>query len=649
MRRAGIILLLTAWAGCASQGAGPEAPAHWLRPTNWAFEDSTLWRVSDTGLELVSAGAIPADIRRPGSVATARGTEDLGSFHLRASVRSSQDSTVVGRDVIIVFGYRSPREFYYAHLSNDNTVMPHNGIFLVNHADRHRIDDQGVDGAPEARLVDSRWHEVRVDRDTDTGAIRVFMDDLRAPLLTATDTTLRSGAVGFGSFDDIGEVRDVRVARGHAPLLDPIAEQPLPATMALKLAPFATIPASDTTGGPAARINTLAPAPDGSGRVFVPDLRGMLFVIEGTEVRPFLDVADAFPDFVDQPGLGSGFGYVAFHPEYGTNGIFYTVHTEGGKALSEHRPDFGSSGEDVIHGVLTEWTSSRPGAGSFEGTHREVLRIGFRAVLHGIQQIAFHPQAVPDDEEYGLLYVAVGDGEAPGGQTVRPQSLEAISGKILRIDPTGRNSQNGSYGIPEGNPFFDHDHALREIWALGLRNPHRFSWDSETGRMWIGHIGEARVDAVFEGLPGANYGWNEQEGGFRYEREDPLQVYPSEGSGTFEDPVLRLDHDELAALVGGFVYRGKGIPNLRGTYVFGDLNSGRLYAWDPENPGPVAHLAIVDESGREVTMAGLAGRPRAEIRFGMDASGELYVLSKANGGIWKVVDAIPVRRQTTGS
>ncbi|MDA0378686.1 MAG: hypothetical protein O2899_04265, partial [Bacteroidetes bacterium] len=107
--------------------------------------------------------------------------------------------------------------------------------------------------------------------------------------------------------------------------------------------------------------------------------------------------------------------------------------------------------------------------------------------------------------------------------------------------------------------------------------------------------------------------------------------------------------DELAALVGGFVYRGKGIPNLRGTYVFGDLNSGRLYAWDPENPGPVAHLAIVDESGREVTMAGLAGRPRAEIRFGMDASGELYVLSKANGGIWKVVDAIPVRRQTTGS
>lgn len=626
------ILLLSA---CAVPEPAPKA--HWERPAGWVLEDSSLWQASDSLLVLTRAGAIPDDIRRPGSVAVMEGTADLGTFHMRARVRSTQDTTVVGRDVILVFGYRSPHEFYYAHLSNDNTIMPHNGIFVVDDADRKRIDDQGVAGAPEARLTDQRWHEVRVDRDAEAGTIRVFMDDLRAPLFTASDTTFRSGAVGFGSFDDTGAIEQFRLTRGAAPLLDPVPERPAEATLALKLTPFVVIPASDTTGGPAARINTLVHTP--GGRLFVPDLRGMLYEVTGGEVRPFMDIQAAFPDFVDAPGLGSGFGYVAFHPEYEANGLFYTVHTEAGAALG-NRPDFGSGGQDVIHGVVTEWTMHDPSYERFAGTHREVMRIGFRSFLHGIQQIAFHPYAGPGDDAWGLLYLAVGDGESPGSQTVRPQSLEAINGKILRIEPTGRNSQNGRYGIPDTNPFITHPHAHREIWALGLRNPHRFSWDPATGRMWIGHIGEARVDAIFDGLPGANYGWNEREGGFRYEKEDPLQVYPTDSGVTdFRDPMVRMDHDELAALLGGFVIHDAAMPELNGHYLFGDLASGRLFSvrsgWVVENPA-VQRVGVMDAEGNHRTMAELAGRSRAEIRFGQDAPGAIYILSKANGQIWKI-------------
>jgi len=618
-------------------------PPFWTYVDSWSFEEPSLWNQAGDSLLLESAGHIPDDLRRPGSVAVATGTEALGTFHLRAEVQSTRDTSVVGRDVILVFGYQSPERFYYAHLSNDNTIMPHNGIFLVDRADRRRIDDQGPGDPPEARMDDYRWHDLRLDRDVDSGRIRVFVDDLRRPLMTATDTTLRHGAIGFGSFDDTGIIRSLKWAKGPAPFLDPVVEHPGDARLSIQLESFVQIPASDTTGGPMARINVLVPPGDESGRLFVPDLRGTLHVIHDGNVHPYLEVGQRFTDFVDSPGLGSGLGFVAFHPEFGTNGRFYTVHTEAARALEHQRPDY-SSGQDIIQGVLTEWTATDPSATAFEGTQREIVRLGFRAVLHGIQQIDFNPLSGPGDEDYGLLYVAVGDGEAPGAQSRGPQSLSAHNGKILRIDPTGTDSPNGGYGIPSVNPFAGDSNALGEIWAFGFRNPHRFSWDSETGQMFISHIGEARVDAIFRGMEGANYGWNEREGGFRYERQDPLEVYPVlEDQGGFVAPSIVMDHDDMAALVGGFVYRGKWIEALKGTYVFADLASGRLFearAADMMNDNAaIKKLAILDQEGRATSLAALAGRNRAEIRFGWDSDGEMYILSKANGMIWKVTDA----------
>ena len=628
--------------GCQQEPPAPQP--FWSYAENWMFEDSSLWSMSGDSLELQQAGAIPADIRRPGSVAVVSGTDNLGTFHMRGQVRSTQDTTVVGRDVIVVFGYQSPRQFYYAHLSNDNTIMAHNGIFVVDHADRKRIDIPGMASPPETRLNDSRWHDIRIDRNVDSGMIRVFVDNLREPLMTATDTTFRSGAIGFGSFDDTGGIRNLKWIDGPGPLLDPVSEHPGEPRFSIRLEPFAVIPASDTTGGPMARINYLTHAGDGSGRKFVPDLRGTLYVIRAGDVLPFLNVAEAFPDFVDSPGLGSGFGFVAFHPEFGSNGLFYTVHTEAGRALTERRPDY-SSGDDVIQGVITEWTAVDPAADVFNGSRRQVMRIGFNAVLHGIQQIGFNPLSGPADADYGLLYVAVGDGEAPGRHSNAPQSLSVPNGKILRFNTTGSDSPNGGYGIPEVNPFAGQKGALGEIWAMGLRNPHRFSWDPATGQMLISHIGEAHVDAIFQGLEGANYGWNEREGGFRYEKEDPLEVYPVlEHRPEFTPPVIRLDHDEINALVGGFVYRGRNHEALEGAYLFADLASGKLFEASTNELAPgrvearVHRVQVLDEHGSETTMAELTHRSRAEVRFGQDEEGRIYILSKANGAIWRISD-----------
>jgi len=274
------------------------------------------------------------------------------------------------------------------------------------------------------------------------------------------------------------------------------------------------------------------------------------------------------------------------------------------------------------------------------------MRLGFQAVLHGIQQIGFNPFSAPTDEDYGLLYVAVGDGEAPGMHTSSPQSLQTPRGKILRINTMGTDSPNGGYGIPNVNPFVGQRDALGEIWALGLRNPHRFSWDSTTGEMLISHIGEARVDAIFPGVEAANYGWNEQEGGFRYEKADPLEVYPViTERPEFMSPVIRLDHDDMSALVGGFVYRGGTLEALSGTYLFADLATGTVFEASASElaPGqadpPIRRVQILDSQGSETTMAILAGRSRAEIRFGEDANGNIYILSKANGAIWRIAEA----------
>ncbi|MEV8633159.1 PQQ-dependent sugar dehydrogenase [Streptosporangium sp. NPDC051023] len=428
------------------------------------------------------------------------------------------------------------------------------------------------------------------------------------------------------------------------PLPDPLPGTPVVTGLGVTLREFTTIPASSQSV-PRTRINYIGEIPDGSGRLYVPDLNGKMYLVTNGTPALFLDVAAAFPDFQSSPNLGTGFGFVAFHPDFATNGTFYTVHSEAGPALRAHTPDLPYPDDTSVHSVITEWTATDPAANVFSGTRREVLRIGFSTFLHNVQQIGFNPTAKAGDPERTLLYVAMGDGEITPEFSTGPQNLGTPHGKILRIDPAGTNGHGGGYGVPPGNPFTGKPGALGEIYVYGLRNPHRFSWDPATGKMYIGMIGEVNIDSVYEARAGDNFGWNEREGGFLFKKSDPTHVYPlpaDDAGHGYTYPVISYDHDTGNALVGGFVYRGRAVPELTGKYVYGDIVSGRIFYSEVGEMvrggglATVKELTLFDAAGQKTTMDQLSGSDRVDLRLGIDGSGELFVLAKANGKIWRV-------------
>jgi hypothetical protein len=179
---------------------------------NWAPVTPDKWRFRRRQAILAEPGQQRPGPRRPYEYTVLTAGPELGSVQIDGEVRIDTPVEVSNRDVIIVFGWRSDTHFYYAHLSTDNTIYPHNGIFVVNGADRLRIDDQwnGTTGAPPA-ITDAAWHDVRLTHCAETGEIAVYMDGSEVPLMTAVDTTFDSGRVGFGSFDNIGRLRHLRV------------------------------------------------------------------------------------------------------------------------------------------------------------------------------------------------------------------------------------------------------------------------------------------------------------------------------------------------------------------------------------------------------------------------------------------------------
>jgi hypothetical protein len=212
MRHRTITLALLALAACAPARGGVRLAPDLTSPAaieQWELQDPASWAVEDGVLRLHTAGRPAGLIRRPSRWAVLR-SESLGDVEIDAQVRADAPAERMGRDALVVLGYQSPTRFYYVHLSNE-TTYPHNGIFLVNDADRVRLDD----GKAVPRLMDTGWHDVRVVRDVDTGEIAVYLDDMSEPLMRATDTTLAWGRVGFGSFDDPASFRAVRV-RGEA-------------------------------------------------------------------------------------------------------------------------------------------------------------------------------------------------------------------------------------------------------------------------------------------------------------------------------------------------------------------------------------------------------------------------------------------------
>ena len=226
---------------------------------------------------------------------------------------------------------------------------------------------------------------------------------------------------------------DCQYAEGPPqPLQNPLPD-PTPSVLGIEVEEFVQLPESSTT--PAAsdqrlirhnRITHLDEVPDSSGRLMVPDMNGVLYLIdkESGEYVEYLNVRDAFIDnFHNHAGLGTGFGFAEFHPEFAENGILYTVHTEAGSALTEDVPDFPAFGGAAFHSVVTEWTATDPAAETFAGTSREMMRIPFAGRVHTVQQIAFNPTAEEADEDHGLLYMLVGDGGNGVGNDCEYQSI----------------------------------------------------------------------------------------------------------------------------------------------------------------------------------------------------------------------------------
>jgi glucose/arabinose dehydrogenase/mono/diheme cytochrome c family protein len=403
---------------------------------------------------------------------------------------------------------------------------------------------------------------------------------------------------------------------------------------------------------PLARITKLDFEPH-TGRTFVVDLRGKLYRLDHGVPSVYMDMARLRPDFIHEPRVATGFGSFAFHPDFAKNGLLYTSHSE---RVGSGKADFGfaDSIKVALQWVVTEWRVKDPGSATFSGEGRELFRVNMVSGMHGVQEIAFNPFARRADKDYGKLYICVGDGACvEEGYPMLAHSRDKVWGTILRIDPAGRNSVNGRYGIPADNPFVKTPdvRAVKEIYAYGFRNPHRISWN-RSGKMLAVNVGQTNIESVCWIMPGHDYGWPIREGNFvldPYGDLDKVYALPADDSiyhVTY--PVAEYDHDEGKAICGGFEYEGKALPGLRGKFLFGDIVNGRLFYFEMADikqgrPAPVKEWQIT-MSGKPRTLLELCGGDRADLHFGRDASGELYILTKTDGKVYQLVNEVVKER-----
>ncbi len=297
-------------------------------------------------------------------------------------------------------------------------------------------------------------------------------------------------------------------------LINPIKDTIPTSTLVVQLKAITQIPPSDTNRQLLTRITKLDYEPE-TKDLFVLDLRGKLYKLQNGKPQLYMDMAKLRPAFINQPGLATGFGSFAFDPNFTKNGLLYTSHTE---AAGTGKADFGyaDSIKVTLQWVLTEWKMDNPNAPFFSGKGRELLRINMVSGIHGVQDIRFHKEAKPGDEDYRLLYICVGEGgSAENGYPFLEHSTQKIWGTLLRINPGGNNSKSGKYGIPASNPFANSKdtNTLKEIYAYGFRNPHRLTWTKD-GKMLVGNVGHGNIESLYWVTKGADYGWPIREGSF---------------------------------------------------------------------------------------------------------------------------------------
>jgi hypothetical protein len=499
----------------------------------------------------------------------------------------------------------------------------------------------------------------------------------------------------------------------------------------LELRDFAALPITgklDGTGqidGMLARVNSVREEPGATGRFFVVDMNGPIYILDKKTkaLTTYLDFdgqgekPGLFDRFFADPGYSSGVSQLQFDPDYRRNGRFYTVHMESPTPGSQ-RPDtrsvpglkFGPWGYEptaaittpgpvVYESVLVEWTDTNLRNTTFEGSAREIMRVQLNHRIHPMGEIVFHPTARRDDPEWRVMYIGHGDGGSGEMRTIarpNPQRLDTVVGKILRIIPdpseqvdTSTPSDNGRYRIPNDNPFASTPGARTEIWAYGLRNPHRLSWAADPKNPRQYHLIAAVVGLrTWETIDiirkGANYGYSQREGNQQLQPDNAITDLPAvdkiavQIGDTVTDavvvptyPVVQYGHVPTGgdAVGSGYVYTGKALPALRGKYIFTDLSTGRVWyadfddmlAADDGDPKTLATMhevklfwndalhdtltsitqtAYQARGGKDPDLPGrgtVSGSKRADARLAVDASGELLVYSKTDGVIRQVV------------
>jgi len=483
----------------------------------------------------------------------------------------------------------------------------------------------------------------------------------------------------------------------QAGLFAQITSNPLPAPvtkrgLAVQVKDYVRLPRTlgslpaDLDVSPAgyARVSFVRDAPD--GRRFANDQRGIIYLLEdGAEPAPYLDVRGELPHTIYNR-LESGLIGFAFHPDFARNGLLYTVHgeyAEGNPAPLDFIPPGYGPADVTHHNVITEWRTRNPAAATFEGSHRELLRVAHVTtnMSHPFGYVGFNPTSEPGDDDYGLLYTSGSDlgfsnGGGPNSENPgQTQRLDSVITAILRIDPrspaeSGGVKGLGDYTIPAVNPYAnDGDpNTLGEIFAHGFRNAHRLSWDLTDGTMFAFDIGMSNVEEVNIVRAGENYGWMQREGYFENGMIRPggalNQLYELPAgvlSGQIEDPytypVAIYDHDEGRAISGGFAYHGR-IPQLRGKLVFGDVQAGRVFAADlaaikaaddgvPQTVAPVEEiqLYVLDARGnrRNVSFQELVNETkgeavaRADLHLSSTSDGEIFLTSRQDGMIRMLV------------
>ncbi|WP_223860673.1 PQQ-dependent sugar dehydrogenase [Spirosoma validum] len=426
------------------------------------------------------------------------------------------------------------------------------------------------------------------------------------------------------------------------PQKNPIAAGILPAGLRVDLTEVMTAPAT-AQKIPLARINKMEGMPGSNNRLFLQDIRGTLYEMVGNSLRVFMSMPGERPNFINTPGLGTGLGSYAFHPDFQQNGLFYTTHTEKANTAPADFA-YADSLRVSLQWVLTEWKQTNPAAPTFSGSGRELLRINMVAPMHGVQEITFNPTAKPGSPDYGNLYIGVGDGGSTENKAYfLCKDPNRVWGKVLRIDPAGKNSENGRYGIPANNPYANATDpgTLREVFCRGFRNPNRITWTPD-GTMIISDIGQAQMEELNVGVAGADYGWPEREGTFVMNHQgqmDRVYARPTNDSG-YTYPVVQYDHDEGNAISAGFVYTGSAAPLLRGKYIFGDVVNGRVYCVDASTLR-AGQQATPQEltlriAGKPTTFQQLTNHPKTDLRFGVGPNGDFYLYTKTDGKIYKI-------------